>query len=78
MGVYLGPLCRGYALNCHFDHSAIPGTRLLLIRKQNMFVHQKVKFTSVQINMKQVLETDLQKSIDFLLNPFLYFEMICM
>ena len=29
-------------------------------------------------NIKHVWETDLQKSIDFLLNPFLYFEMICM
>ena len=60
-GIYFGALCHGYALNCHFDYLGIPGTRPLLIQNHNLFVlfiyteQQKVKLTSVQINMKQVL-----------------------
>ena len=36
--MYLGPLCYGYALNCHLVHLEIPGTRLLCMKKQNLFV----------------------------------------
>ena len=34
--MYFGHLCHGNALNCHVVHLAIPGTRQLLIRKQNL------------------------------------------
>ena len=37
--MYLGPPCYGYALNCHLVYLAIPGTRLLCIKKQNLFVY---------------------------------------
>ena len=57
--MYLGPLCYGYASNCHLVYLAIPETRPLCIKKQNLFVlficNRKVKFKSVQINMKYVL-----------------------
>ena len=33
MGVYFGSLCYGNALNCHSAFLAIPGTRLLFIKK---------------------------------------------
>ena len=33
-----GPPCYGYALNCQFVYLAIPGTRPLFMRKQNVFV----------------------------------------
>ena len=36
--MYLGPPCYGYALNCHLVYLAIPGTRPLCMKKQNMFV----------------------------------------
>ena len=38
VGVYLGPPCYGYALNCHFVYLAIPGTRPSCMKKQNLFV----------------------------------------
>ena len=34
----LGPPCYGYALNCHLVYLAIPGTRLLCMKMQNVFV----------------------------------------
>ena len=56
--MYFGPLCYGYALDCHLVYLAIPGTRPLFMRiKKIVFINmqlQNVKFTSVQINMKQV------------------------
>ena len=57
--MYLGPPCYGYALNCHLVYLAIPGTCPLCMKKQNLFVlficnRKKVKFKSVQINMKWV------------------------
>ena len=58
MCVYFGALCQCYALNCYLG---IPGTCPFLMKNQNLFVlfiymqQQKVNFTSVQINMKQVL-----------------------
>ena len=36
--MYLGPRCYGYALNYHLVYLAIPGTRPLYIKKQNVFV----------------------------------------
>ena len=58
--MYLGPPCYGYTSNCHLVYLAIPGTRPLCMKKQNLFVLiicncKKVKFKSVQINMKHVL-----------------------
>ena len=56
----LRPPCYDYALNCHLVYLAIPGTRPLCMKKQNLFVlitymqSQKMKFKSVIINMKQV------------------------
>ena len=35
--MYLGPLCYGYALNCHLIYLAIPGTLPLCMEKQNVF-----------------------------------------
>ena len=57
--MYLGMPCYGYALNCHLVYLAIPGTRPLCTKKQNMFVllicnRKKMKFKSIQINMKRV------------------------
>ena len=57
--MYLGPSCYGYALNSHLVYLTIPGTRLLCMKKAtftcfNNMQSQKVKFKSVQINMKQV------------------------
>ena len=36
--MYLGPPCYGYAINCHLFFLAIPGTRLLCMKKQNLFI----------------------------------------
>ena len=36
--MYLGPPCYGYAINCHLVCLAIPRTRLLCMKKQNLFV----------------------------------------
>ena len=36
--MYLGPPCYGYALNCHLLYLAIPGTRPLCTKNQNVFV----------------------------------------
>ena len=60
--MYLGPPCYGYALNCHLVYLAIPGTRPLCMKKAkfvclNYMQPQKVKFKSVQINMKHVSYT---------------------
>ena len=57
--MYLGPLCYCYALNYHFVYLAIPWTCHLCMKKQHLFVlficnRKKIKFKSVQINMKQV------------------------
>ena len=56
--MYLGPLCYGYALNCHLVYLAIPGTSVMDgIAKFGCFINmqpQKMKFESVQINMKHV------------------------
>ena len=57
--MYLGPSCYDDALNCHLVYLAIPETRPLCMKKQNLFCFisiqpQKVKFKYVQINMKQV------------------------
>ena len=56
--MYLEPPCYGYGLNCHLAYLAIPGTRPLCMKKQKKNLiymqPQKVKFKSVQINMKQV------------------------
>ena len=38
VGMYLGTLCYGYVLNLHLVYLAIPGTRLLCMKKQNLFV----------------------------------------
>ena len=35
--MYLGPPCYGYVLNCHLVYLAIPGTRPLSMKKQNLF-----------------------------------------
>ena len=61
--MYLGPPCYGYAIKCHLVCLALPGTRLLGMKKQNSFVliicnRKKGKFKSVQINMKHVLYID--------------------
>ena len=58
--MYYGMQCFGYALNCHFVYLAIVSRDMLVIYEKAKFVYfiymqlQKVKFTSVQINMKQV------------------------
>ena len=57
--MYLGPPCYGYAFNCHLVYLAIPGTRLLCMKKAKFvcfidMLRQKVKFKYVQIKMKQV------------------------
>ena len=54
MGMYLGPLCYDYALNCHLVYLAIPGSRLLCIVCFIYVQTQKLKFKSVQINMEPV------------------------
>ena len=59
MGMSLGPPCNGYVLNSNLVYLAIPGTRPLYMKKQNLFCFiymqpQKLKFKFVQINMKQV------------------------
>ena len=36
--MYLGPPSYDYALNCHLADLAIPGTRPLCMKKQNLFV----------------------------------------
>ena len=36
--MFLGPLCYGYALNCHLVYLAIPGKRPLCMKKQNLLV----------------------------------------
>ena len=36
--MYFGPPCYCYALNYHFVYLAIPGTRPLFMRKQDVFV----------------------------------------
>ena len=36
--MYLGSLCYGYALKCHLAYLAIPGTRPLCMKNQNLFV----------------------------------------
>ena len=38
VGMYLGPPCNGFALNCHLFYLAIPGTRPLCMNKQYLFV----------------------------------------
>ena len=56
--MYFGPLCYGYAFNCHFVNLARSGTRPLLM--SNVFclfysyATKKVKFITVQIDMKHV------------------------
>ena len=57
--MYLGPPYYGYAFNCHIVYLAAPGIRPLCMEKQNVLVfylceNAKVKFKTVQINMKQV------------------------
>ena len=37
--MYFRSLCYGYALNCHFVCLAIPGTRPLFVRKQNLLFY---------------------------------------
>ena len=50
--MYFGPPCYGYALNWHLVSFAIPGTRPLCMK---LYMQpQKVKFKSVQINIKHV------------------------
>ena len=54
--MYLGQLYYGYALNCHLVYLAITGARHEKAKCVS-FIYmqpQKVKFKSVQINMKQV------------------------
>ena len=41
VGMYLGPPCYGYAINCHLVCLAIPGTCLLCMKKQKLFVTAK-------------------------------------
>ena len=36
--MYLGPLHYDYAVNCHLVYLAIPGTRLLCMKKQQLCV----------------------------------------
>ena len=38
VGMYSGPPCYGYVLNCHLVYVAIPGTRPLCMKNQNLFV----------------------------------------
>ena len=38
VGMYLGPPCYDYDLNCHLVNLVIPGTRPLCMKKQNVFV----------------------------------------
>ena len=59
--MYKGPRYYGCALNCHLVYLALPGTRLICMKKTTtkfaclIYMQlQKVKFKSVQINMKQV------------------------
>ena len=37
--MYLGPPCNGFALNFHLVCLAIPGTRLLGMKKQYLFLY---------------------------------------
>ena len=62
--MYFKPPSYGYALICHFVYLAILATRPLSMIKQKLvcFIYmqpQKVKFTSFQINMKQVSYKEL-------------------
>ena len=64
--MFLGPLCYGYALNCHLVYLAIPGKRPLCMKKQKLLVliicnRKKVKFKFVQINMKHVSYTGIRE-----------------
>ena len=62
--MYRGQACYGYALNCHLVYLAIPGTHPLYMKMQKFVCFdymqtQKVKFKSVQSNMKQVSYNDV-------------------
>ena len=46
--MYLGSQCFGYALNCHLVYLAIPGTRPLCTKKQNLFIYATAK-SEIQI-----------------------------
>ena len=55
IGMHLGPPWYDYALNCHLVYLAIPGTRRYAkFVCFNYMQPHKVKFKSVQINMKHV------------------------
>ena len=65
--MYLGPLRYGYALNCHLVYLSISKTRSLCMKKGKFvcFIYmqpQKVNFSCVQVNMKQV---SYRNSVEF-------------
>ena len=47
--MYLGPPRYGYALNCHLVHVAIPGTRPLCMKNQNLFYLYATAKSEIQI-----------------------------
>ena len=47
--MYLGPLCYGYALNCHLVYLAMPGTHPLCMKKQNLFYLYATTESEIQI-----------------------------
>ena len=47
--MYLGPPCYGYVLNYHLDYLAIPGTRLLCMKKQILFYLFTTATSEIQI-----------------------------
>ena len=49
--MYLRPPCYGNAMNCHLVYLAIPGTRPLCMKKQNVFV---LIYTKPQKNEIQI------------------------
>ena len=62
--MYFGKPCYVYGLKCLFVYLVLPGTRPLFRRKQKLlkfyFIYMQpriIKFTFVQINMKQVSYT---------------------
>ena len=78
VGMYLRPPCYGYALNCHLVYLAIPGTRLLCMKKKIcLFYLYATAKSEIQICLNKH-ETGLVLPFDVVRGPvqgfvFLYF-----
>ena len=87
--MYLGSPCYDYAFNCHLIYLAMPEKRPYVMHEKAKFIcfiymHlQKVKFKSLQINMKQVSYTDAQAErcslfiLLFLYHLYMHYEHMC-